>query len=45
MAERVGFEPTVAYTTPLFESGTFNHSDTSPGASSIRASLTLTRRL
>jgi hypothetical protein len=31
LAERVGFEPTVAFkTTPLFESGTFNHSDTSP---------------
>ena len=26
----MGFEPTVAFTTPLFESGTFNHSDTSP---------------
>ena len=30
MAEKVGFEPTVAFATPLFESGTFNHSDTSP---------------
>ena len=29
-AERVGFEPTVLLRTPLFESGTINHSDTSP---------------
>jgi hypothetical protein len=29
-------------TTPLFESGTFNHSDTSPGASSIRVGRTAT---
>ena len=30
MAERVGFEPTRTCALPLFESGTFNHSDTSP---------------
>src|SRR5260370_21817049 len=29
-AERVGFEPTRACTLPLFESGTFDHSDISP---------------
>jgi hypothetical protein len=33
VAERVGFEPTLAETRPLFESGTINHSDTSPRAS------------
>src|SRR5512139_1080311 len=31
MAERVGFEPTVPCSTPDFESGTFDHSATSPG--------------
>ena len=32
LAERVGFEPTVTHNaTPDFESGTFDHSDTSPG--------------
>ena len=31
MAERGGFEPPLAFTRPLFESGTINHSDTSPG--------------
>jgi hypothetical protein len=30
LAERVGFEPTVPCGTPDFESGTFDHSDTSP---------------
>ena len=30
MAERVGFEPTLRCRRPLFESGTINHSDTSP---------------
>ena len=30
VAERVGFEPTRACTLPLFENGTFGHSDTSP---------------
>lgn len=29
-AEREGFEPPVPFGTPLFESGTINHSDTSP---------------
>jgi membrane-bound lytic murein transglycosylase F len=40
MAERVGFEPTVAYNaTPDFESGTFDHSATSPGESPTRARI------
>ncbi len=26
MAGRVGFEPTVAFTTPVFKTGAFNHS-------------------
>jgi membrane-bound lytic murein transglycosylase F len=40
LAERVGFEPTVAYNaTPDFESGTFDHSATSPGESSIAARI------
>ncbi len=30
-AEREGFEPPVPCGTPDFESGTFDHSDTSPG--------------
>ena len=31
LAERVGFEPTLRFKRrPLFESGTMNHSDTSP---------------
>ena len=30
VAERVVFEPTRACTLPLFENGTFGHSDTSP---------------
>ncbi|GEM_PF-4633823 len=30
MAEREGFEPPVPYGTPDFESGTFDHSATSP---------------
>ena len=30
LEERVGFEPTVPYGTPDFESGTFDHSATSP---------------
>ena len=30
MAERAGFEPAVPYGTPDFESGTFDHSATSP---------------
>ena len=30
LAERVGFEPTVPFSTPDFESGTFGHSATSP---------------
>ena len=30
VAERVGFEPTVPFSTPDFESGTFDHSATSP---------------
>ena len=31
VAERVGFEPTIPCEIPLFESGAFNHSATSPG--------------
>ena len=31
LAERVGFEPTVPCGTPDFESGTIDHSATSPG--------------
>ena len=30
LAERVGFEPTIPCEMPLFESGAFNHSATSP---------------
>ena len=30
LAEKVGFEPTVGLTTPVFKTGTINHSDTSP---------------
>ena len=30
MAEVVGFEPTVPFSTPDFKSGTLNHSDTLP---------------
>ena len=30
MAERVGFEPTVPFGTPVFKTGTINRSDTSP---------------
>src|SRR5690349_6389780 len=33
LAERAGFEPARACTLPLFESGTFDHSDTSPRSS------------
>ena len=36
MAERVGFEPTRAFKAlPIFEIGTFNHSDTSPRRESL----------
>ena len=37
MAERVGFEPTVLCSTPDFESGTFDHSATSPNRTAIIA--------
>ncbi len=30
MAEGVGFEPTVAFTTPVFKTGLFDHSSTPP---------------
>ena len=30
MAERVGFEPTDAFTSPVFKTGSFNRSDISP---------------
>ena len=40
MAERVGFEPTVrGYRTPDFESGSFDHSDTSPLRKGVRPLL------
>jgi hypothetical protein len=32
MAERVGFEPTVRFRTPVFKTGAINHSTTSPDA-------------
>ena len=32
MAERVGFEPTVGCPTPVFKTGAFDHSATSPFA-------------
>ena len=32
MAERVGFEPTVTFATPVFKTGAFDHSATSPGS-------------
>ena len=32
LAERTGFEPAVAFTTPPFQDGTFDHSDISPYA-------------
>ena len=35
MAERAGFEPAVPFGTPDFESGTFDHSDTSPLGKSL----------
>ncbi len=35
LAEREGFEPSKAFTLPLFESGQFNHSCTSPRDASI----------
>ncbi len=40
LAERVGFEPTVPCSTPDFESGTFDHSATSPDAvSNLRSAI------
>ena len=30
LAERVGFEPTDAFTSPVFKTGSFDHSDISP---------------
>ena len=39
LAERGGFEPPVACATLDFESSTFDHSDTSPGVTAIRANL------
>jgi hypothetical protein len=39
IAERGGFEPPVACATLDFESSTFDHSDTSPGVTAIRANL------
>ena len=41
LAERVGFEPTVrGYRTPDFESGSFDHSDTSPLPKVVRPLFT-----
>ena len=40
MAERVGFEPTDAFASPVFKTGSFNRSDISPekaGASIVQA--------
>ena len=40
LAERAGFEPAVAFTTPVFETSTFDHSDTSPKNFACSQSLT-----
>ena len=40
LAERVGFEPTVPFGTPDFESGTIDHSVTSPGPGAETAKTT-----
>ena len=39
LAERVGFEPTVPCSTPDFESGTIDHSATSPGSVFVEVQL------
>jgi hypothetical protein len=45
LAERGGFEPPVACATLDFESSTFDHSDTSPGVTAIRANRACARSL
>ena len=35
MAERVGFEPTDAFTSPVFKTGAFDHSAISPYAKAL----------
>jgi hypothetical protein len=35
MAEGVGFEPTRAFTLPVFKTGAINHSTTPPGLSAL----------
>jgi hypothetical protein len=41
VAEGVGFEPTVAFTTPVFKTGSFGHSDTPPNNILIEKRLAL----
>ena len=45
LAERVGFEPTVPCGTPVFETGTIDHSDTSPFIRQVYHSALLARYL
>ena len=44
MAEKEGFEPSVPCGTPDFESGTFDHSATSPGAGQLEDGILLQLR-
>jgi hypothetical protein len=44
LAERVGFEPTVPCGTPDFESGTFDHSATSPEPGCIQLGWSMRSR-
>ena len=37
LAEGVGFEPTVAFTTPVFKTGLFDHSSTPPNFLDLKA--------
>ena len=41
MAEGVGFEPTVAFTTPVFKTGLFDHSSTPPNTMMTKKRLAL----
>ena len=41
MAERVGFEPTETCASPVFKTGSLNHSDISPSAEEFSGSQTL----
>jgi hypothetical protein len=43
VAEGVGFEPTVPFGTPVFETGTFGHSVTPPGVSHYSSVVGLER--